>query len=56
MYVTCTVSVGTANEHCSSLVCIRVCVCVCDAVPGVNDTAAHPNKGEWCLGTLGRHS
>ena len=29
MYVTFTVSVETANEHCSSLVCIRVCVCVC---------------------------
>ena len=37
-------------------VCVCMCVCVCDAVPSVNDTAAHPNKGEWCLGTLGRHS
>ena len=32
MYVTFTVSVGTANEHCSSLVCICVCVCVCVCV------------------------
>ena len=32
MHVTFTVSVGTANEHCSSLVCIRVCVCVCAIV------------------------
>ena len=35
-------NLATANEHCSSFFCIRVCGCVCDA---------HPNKGEWCLGT-----
>ena len=29
MYVIFTVSVGIANEHCSSLVCICVCVFVC---------------------------
>ena len=28
MYITFTVSVATANEHCSLLVCIGVCVCV----------------------------
>ena len=39
-----------------AFVCVCVCVRVFDAVPSVNDTAAHPNKGEWCLGTLGRHS
>ena len=31
-YVTFTVSVGTANEHYSSLDCIRACVCVCVCV------------------------
>ena len=46
MHAAFTVLVATAKEHCSSLVCIRVCVyvCVCDTVPSGNDTAAHPNN------------